>query len=887
MLKSPLVRLVDLSTQFAWVVIVVALGLTGFCAAYAVRNFSVATDVRQLFPAHLPWAERANSFMTTFPQYEVLVVVEAPTPELAEQASASLSSALKADREHIRAVEEPQGDKFLVRNGLLFLPSDQLARTSAMMERSRPMLAQLAADPSLRGILNTLSAGLMGVANHAYSLDALAPAMNAGADTVDDALAGRAAHFSWRSLLGDSSNQGGKRRFIEVAPVLQFNALQPGRAATDAIYGAARRLDLAHDDQARVQVTGLVPMDDAQFATLKENAALNAAISIVAVLIILWLALHSWRIMFAVAVSVACGLAMTAALGLFIVGSLNLISVAFFVLFVGLAVDFGIQFSVRYRAERHEIGELRPALVAAAKKAGWPLALAAAATALGFSAFLPTEYRGLSELGRIAGPGMIIAFLMSITLLPALLRVLNPPGEPRAMGFIALAPVDHFLRRHRFAVLVGTLAVVGLAAPLLTRLRFDFNTLHMENPHAPAVATFLALRKDPATAASAAEIIAPNLAAAKADARRVAALPTVSSTRTLANLIPDDQQRKLFLIHKMAQAIGPALNPPRLRPPPTDQENVVALRATTQMLTRMTAQGGAGGKAATRLSGLLDKLAAADVSARERVSAAMVVPLEISLDDLRQSLKARTVTAQRIPDDLKRDWLAPDGRARVEILPKGDPDDTAALRNFVAAVLAVAPSATGPAVMLYEAGNTIVRAFIEAGIFAVAAIALLLWIALRRLRDMLLTLIPLLLAAMLTLELCVLFGIQLNFTNIIAFPLLLGVGVAFKIYYIMAWRRGGTALVQSTLTRAVIFSAMTTATAFGTLWLSHHPGTSSMGQLMALALVCTMMAAVLFQPVLMGPPREVAQTQLGAMPGPVRRTASRTRAIEHAHEHGV
>ena len=103
------------------------------------------------------------------------------------------------------------------------------------------------------------------------------------------------------------------------------------------------------------------------------------------------------------------------------------------------------------------------------------------------------------------------------------------------------------------------------------------------------------------------------------------------------------------------------------------------------------------------------------------------------------------------------------------------------------------------------------------------------------------------------------FDLPLNFANIIALPLLLGVGVAFKIYYIMAWRRGRTALVQSTLTRAVIFSAMTTATAFGSLWLSSHPGTSSMGKLMALALVCTMAAAVLFQPALMGPPRQTAR----------------------------
>ena len=199
--------------------------------------------------------------------------------------------------------------------------------------------------------------------------------------------------------------------------------------------------------------------------------------------------------------------------------------------------------------------------------------------------------------------------------------------------------------------------------------------------------------------------------------------------------------------------------------------------------------------------------------------------------------------------------MNPDGRARVQVLPKSDPDDTAVIRNFVTAVLAIEPNATGPAVMLFEAGNTIVRSFIEAAIFAVLAIAALLWIALRRVTDVLLTLVPLLVAAVVTLELCAAFDIPLNFANIIALPVLLGVGVAFKIYYIMAWRSGQTALVQSTLTRAVMFSAMTTATGFGSLWLSNDPGTSSMGRLMALALMCTMAAAVFFQPALMGPPR--------------------------------
>ena len=267
---------------------------------------------------------------------------------------------------------------------------------------------------------------------------------------------------------------------------------------------------------------------------------------------------------------------------------------------------------------------------------------------------------------------------------------------------------------------------------------------------------------------------------------------------------------------------------------------------------------GPGGEAATRLSALLTRLAAAGPEVRARAASAFAEPLRHSLSALDTALHPTPVTEATLPEAMRRAWMAPDGEARVQVLPKGDPDDTEVLRHFVTAVLAVEPGATGPAVMLYEAGNTILRAFIEAGAFAVLGIFVLLWITLRRLGDVAVTLGPLLLAAVLTLELSVVLGMPLNFANVIALPLLLGVGVAFKIYYVTAWRRGMTGLVQSTLTRAVMFSALTTATAFGSLSLSSHPGTSSMGQMMLLALFCTMSAAVLFQPALMGPPRKVA-----------------------------
>ena len=366
------------------------------------------------------------------------------------------------------------------------------------MGQAAPLIQALSADPSLRGALTGLNFGLLGAANGFVAPDALARPMNMAADTVGDLLAGRPAHFSWRQLAeGKPGEKPDLRRFIQVQPVLDYAAVEPGRAASEAIQAAAHKLDLAGEYQARVRLTGLVPMNDSQFSVLREHAVFNGLVTLSAVLLILWLALRSWRTILATLIGLMCGLAIAAAVGLLLVGTLNPLSVAFFVLFIGLGIDFGLQFAVRYRAERYDTGALRPALLNAARKAGGPLALAGIATALGFFSFVPTSYRGLSELGLIAGCGMIVAFLASVTLVPALIAVLNPPAEAAPMRMAFLAPVDRFLERHRLAVVALTVGAVVLGAPLLYWLRFDFNPLHLQSPKAEAVATFLELRKDP------------------------------------------------------------------------------------------------------------------------------------------------------------------------------------------------------------------------------------------------------------------------------------------------------------------------------------------------------------------------------------------------------
>jgi uncharacterized protein len=866
MTRSAVVRIVEFCTRYPWPVLISAAVIAASAGFYAVDHFAITTNVNNLLSSRLPSHERETQYEKVFSNRTIVAVVSAPTPELVEKAADRLTARLAARHGPIRDAWQADGGVFFERNGLLYLQPDQLRQSVHGLTRAAPIISELAGDPSLRGVANALSSGAAAVRQGHAQLDDLRWPLKLAAKTIEDVLAGRPASFSWRELEQQhpaDSNQ--LRRIIVVDPVLDYSALQPGAVAAAAIHQEAADLKLAADYHATVRLTGAVPISDAEFAIIRQGAFVNTFVTMVAVLMILWLALRSLRIIVAVFFALIVGLAVTAAVGLALVGALNVVSVAFAVLFVGLGVDFAIQFSVRYRAERHDHPDLFEALFNAARKAGGPLALAAVATAVGFFSFLPTDYRGLSELGEIGGFGMLIAFTCAITLVPAALAIFNPRGEPRPMGFTWLAPLDRFFERHRMAVLIGTFAVVLAGTPLLLHVPFDFNPNDLQNPNEPAVATYRELKKDPQVGANAIDILAPSLDAANATARRLEVLPTVARTLTLSNFVPNDQTQELAEIGRAAAALEQPLNPSQAAPPPSDAETVAALRATAVALAQVAReQNGPDTDDALDVSQLLERLANADAATRAQANEAVVTPLRIALNDLRLSLHPERVTLQTLPAALKRHWIASDGRARVEVLPKGNPDDHAVLADFATSVLAAEPTAVGPGISLYEAGNAVVRAFIEAGVLAFLAITVLLWLTLRRLSDVLLTLVPLLVAGAVTLEICALTGLALNFANIIALPLLLGVGVAFKIYYIMAWRAGKRQLLQSTLTRAVTFSAMTTATAFGSLWASQSPGLSSMGKLMALALICTMAAAVLFQPVLMGQPRKSGKPEADA-----------------------
>jgi hopanoid biosynthesis associated RND transporter like protein HpnN len=861
-LTSIVVSVVRTCTRFATLVVIASLLLAAGACYYAAEHFAINTDINKLISPDLDWRKRDNQFEHAFDREKlILAVVEAPTPELASAASKALAGKLASDTKNFESVQPLGSGEFFEKNGLLFLPVEEVAKVTGQLEAAAPLIEIMAGDPSIRGLTGALETGLAGVKRGQVKLDNTERPFNQISQTVEDVLNKGTATFSWRGLVSDTPlTDADRRAFIEFKPKLDYNALEPGKDATDAIRQAATDLKFADQYSARVRLTGPVPIANEEYATVQDGAIVNGVVTVLIVLVILWLALHSAKIIFAVFVNLFIGLSLTTAVGLMMVGSLNLLSIAFAVLFVGLGVDFGIQFSVRYRSERFKNENLALALENAARRSAVPLSLAAMATAAGFLCFLPTDYKGISELGKIAGAGMLIAFLSSITVLPAMLKLLNPPGENEPVGYAFLAPVDEFLERHRVIIVVATLLLVVAGLPLLYFMKFDFNPINLRNPKAESIATFLDLRKDPNTGANAVNVLTTSEAEAKQIEAKLEKLPEVLRVMSIDSFVPEDQPAKLKLIEQAARVVGPALNPDSVDAAPSDQENVEALKSSVDSLRRAAGDGkGPGAVASRRLADALSKLADSNEATRDKAQNVFVVPLKIVFDQLRNTMQAGPVTLKTLPPELLNSWKSKDGLIRVEALPKGDPNDNDNLRRFADAVLAAEPNAIGGPVSILKSGDTIVKAFIHAGIWALLVISLLLYLALRRISDVLMTMVPLLVAGAVTLELCVLIGLPLNFANIVALPLLLGVGVAFKIYYVTAWREGRTNLLQSSLTRAIFFSALTTATAFGSLWLSSHPGTASMGKLLALSFVITLAAVLLFQPALMGKPRDVGK----------------------------
>ena len=858
-----LARWVDTARKAAVSILLVAALATGASSFYTVEHLGINTSTSDMLSSELLFRKIYDEYRRTFPNLRnnITIVVEGETPDITEDAAAALAVRLKMEIEEFKFVFDPASDPFFITNGLLFLDEDELADLSDRLADAQPLLAALAEDMNLRGFFGVLNDAIDEVAKGDEDPSRLIRIFHNISETIEKQQDGTPRPMSWRKMMmGGEVEQDDLRRFILVKPTLDESSLQPARKAVDIIRAAARELDLDPENGVQVRLTGGVVLSQEEMMSVTEWASVAGVLALILVGVLVIIGLGSLRLTAATLITLVMGLVWTGGYATFAVGQLNLISVAFAVLFIGIGVDFGIQFCLRYREAIGRGQSHEEALRESASGVGGALTLAAIAAAIGFFSFVPTAYLGLSELGIISGGSMMIALFANLTVLPACLTLMPLEHQdgmlPAWQGWRKIKwgpkPAPGFLLRHATGISLWALALgVAAAVTYLPRLQFDFDPMNLKDPTTESVQTALDLMKDSETSFYTIQILADNVEEAQNLGQRLEALPLVDHTEGLADFVPQDQEDKLFMIDDMALFLWPALEASPLDKP---LDNDGRRKVLSELKVNL------GYLIETPLVGVLDAPARRLVNALTRfeesslengqsledLEVLLLFSLPERLKKLRQSLNAREVTVEDLPELLRQRKIAADGRTLVEVFPSESLTSNDALKRFVTAVRRVAPNATEDPVILLEGGDAVTTAFRQAGIFSLAAITVLLLIVLQSVIDTLLVLFPLALAAVFTASSSVILGIPFNFANIIAIPLLFSLGVAYGIYLVLRERSADSiADVMTTSTpRAILFSALTTMCSFGTLAISSHLGTASMGQLLTisltLALVCTL-----------------------------------------------
>jgi len=851
--RQGIVWWLEMVRRAAWVVVLVSVAAGAGVAAYVAENIRINTNTSDMLSPDLPFRRNAHALNEAFPQFSdnILVVIDGATPDIADDAATALAEQLRQHPKLFGSVYDPAAEPFFRKNGLLYLDEDKLNELSDRLAEAQPFLGVLWRDPSLRGLFKMLG---LAIDETLKSKDGvpieIGTVLKAMTAVVKAQREGRFKTLSWQELMtGETADTDATRRLLLIQPALDFTSLSPAAKAMTALRTIARDMNLDAAHGVRVRLTGSAALAQDELGSVEKGMSLASIISLILVVGLLFVGLGSPRMAVAILVTLIIGLIWTAGFGLAALGRFNLISVAFAVLFIGLSVDFGIHFGLRYKEEIDAGIDHATALGRAGVGVGGALTLCAVTAAIGFFSFLLTAYLGLAELGLIAGTGMFIALFTNFTVLPALLTLapLRPrPGKVRTKGRPRLQP---FIERHARAIVWGALALGLASLAVVPEVRFDFDPMNLRNPKTESVSTLFDLMKSGHNNPYSITVLAPNLDQAKKLAAKLRDLKEVDSAVTLADYVPDNQEEKLDIIGSMALYLAPALSATEHKKPPSIEDRRRALGDVERQLARLAASSRAEASAARSLLDQLTALGKVDTLSAgtlTELKTRLLAGLPGRLDALRQSLNAAQVTLSNLPASLRKRTIAADGRARVDVTPKGNMRNDAVLRRFVNAVRTIAPHATGAPVIILEAGKAVVTAFRDAALIAVGAISLLLVVVMRNVRDVLLVFAPLTLAALMTVAATVVLSLPFNFANVIVLPLLFGLGVASGIHLVLRERKeqGTNGALATSTPRAVVFSALTTIGSFASISLSSHPGTASMGELLAVAITLTLVCTL-------------------------------------------
>lgn len=797
-------------------------------------RLDVDADSSRMLSPDLPAQRQAHAVNAAFPDLKasLVVIVEAASGDRADLFTQDLSRRLMDQPEWVERVFAPAVDPYLAAHGFLFRDLDSVETTFSRISRSSNLIASLREDQTLDGFARSLTEAFLLAERAEIEPEAL-DKLFAEAASVVAASPEHGRIFGWSTVLDDETGTPPHRRLITVVPRLDNARLSPAKPALMEIRSHVdAALDALPGGDMTVSITGEPALRADEMSSVLGTLGISLGLSLLLVAVILWIGLGARRRAGLAFASLVISLVLTTGFAGFAIGTLNLVSVAFIVLMVGLGIDFAIHI-LAHVVEMRRSGTPAPdAVILTGRRSGTALVLSAVTTSLAFLAFMATDFDGMAQLGLIGGIGVLIAFAVAATLIPACVSIWPDLAGVEAVK-TAPPPVAH--NSPLPAILALTLGLASIWPATLAR--FDSDPMGLRNPDAPSVIAFRALAETPETSPYRASVLADS----GDDAAEIAAAfentPGIGAAVSVADLIPDQQDEKLTILDITAASIDHAVRgtPTDLLTRPDAADPVAELR------NRLTGREGAAGQLARAIAAYQEgRSELTDRALEEQIFRSF--PLMLSR--LEAMLAADYVTLDTLPASLRDRFVSPLGTHRVEILPEEDLTDYTALRRFSDAVREINPRAAGGPVQMDAARASIEWAILLVTLLAGLATLLLAYATTRRFSDMLAILVPLILAGSITAAASVILKMPFNYANVIVLPLLIGIGVDSGIHIALRERRAPGAVFATSTPRAVLFSALTTMAAFGTLSLSEHQGTASMGVLLAVSM-CAAVGCVL------------------------------------------
>ena len=566
----------------------VVIGVTALAAAgalyFTVNNLRINTYPGNVLSDELPWRQDNIAYEKAFPQSRdsIVIVVEGATPDQTRDAAAQLSRRLSEDTRHFEWVFFPQESTFFRESGLALRgpprpgePCPAVSRRcNPFCRRCPPIPACGGSSPCCTRAMKEDKAGELELGNVFGSI----------AGAIRGYLHGSSAHLSWIELMSGKKTEPQDRRvLIEVMPRVEFDSMIPGQDLKDAIGHAAAALNLERNGVTiRLTGEGALSLDELRSASI--GAQIASVGSFIGVSLVMLIGLRSVWLVVTVQIALVLGLIFTAAFAALALGELNLISVAFSVMYIGIGADYAIYLCLRYRELARTSLRHRGALKKAVRHVAGSLEIGTLTTAIGFFCFVPTSYAGVAELGIISGVGMFISLFVTLAILPAMLSLRRPVRyqgrhfRPRPLPRFAIAAMA-FPMRHSRWVLMSCCGLAVLALWTLQSAQFDHNPLNLQDPNAESVQAFRELLRDGRNSPWSLSVLASNAEEAAGFKQRLETLPVVDKVLTLEDFVPADQDEKLAVIDQLALTLGPDLSRPAVRPPPTDDEKTNALRS--------------------------------------------------------------------------------------------------------------------------------------------------------------------------------------------------------------------------------------------------------------------------------------------------------------------